>query len=42
MSNPPTPLKVSPAATSYTAATMDSDLRSQINTLLINDELSVK
>lgn len=42
MSNPPTPLKVSPTAASYTAATMDSDLRSQINTLLINDELSVK
>lgn len=35
--NPSTPVKVPPSATSYTPATLDPDLRSQINTLLIRD-----
>ncbi|CAH0043304.1 unnamed protein product [Clonostachys solani] len=38
MSQPPsTPVKVPPSASSYTPATLDPDLRSQINTLLIRD-----
>ncbi|CAI6092253.1 hypothetical protein V2G26_020888 [Clonostachys chloroleuca] len=38
MSQPPsTPVKVPPSASSYTPATLDPDLRSQINTLLIKD-----
>ncbi|VUC34257.1 unnamed protein product [Clonostachys rosea] len=34
---PSTPVKVPPSASSYTPATLDPDLRSQINTLLIRD-----
>ncbi|KAI2471630.1 hypothetical protein F4781DRAFT_386091 [Annulohypoxylon bovei var. microspora] len=38
MSHPPqTPVKVPPSAASYTPATQDSDLRSQINMLLIRE-----
>ncbi|KAH8909900.1 hypothetical protein BR93DRAFT_976104 [Coniochaeta sp. PMI_546] len=36
-SNSSTPVKVPSSATSYTPATLDPDLRSQINTLLIKD-----
>ncbi|KAB5558524.1 hypothetical protein GE09DRAFT_1221628 [Coniochaeta sp. 2T2.1] len=35
--NSSTPVKVPSSATSYTPATLDPDLRSQINTLLIKD-----
>ncbi|EAQ91076.1 hypothetical protein CHGG_03011 [Chaetomium globosum CBS 148.51] len=35
--NPTTPVKVPSSAASYTAATLDPDLRSQINSLLIKD-----
>ncbi|GAB1320412.1 hypothetical protein MFIFM68171_10622 [Madurella fahalii] len=35
--NPSTPVKVPSSAANYTAATLDPDLRSQINTLLIKD-----
>ncbi|KAK4115313.1 hypothetical protein N656DRAFT_704297 [Canariomyces notabilis] len=35
--NPATPVKVPSSAANYTAATLDPDLRSQINTLLIKD-----
>ena len=37
--NPPpsTPVKVPASAVSYTPATLDPDLRSQINTVLIRD-----
>jgi len=34
---PSTPVKVPSSAASYTPATLDPDLRSQINTLLIRD-----
>ncbi|KAK7415877.1 hypothetical protein QQX98_005566 [Neonectria punicea] len=38
MSNPPTtPLKVPSSAANYTPATLDPDLRSQINTVLLRD-----
>lgn len=38
MSQPPsTPVKVPPSAAAYTPATLDPDLRSQINTLLLRD-----
>ena len=38
MSQPPaTPVKVPPSAASYTAATLDPDLRSNINARLILD-----
>jgi hypothetical protein len=38
MSQPPsTPVKVPPSAASYTPATQDADLRSQINTLMLRD-----
>ena len=38
MSQPPsTPVKVPSSAANYTPATLDPDLRSQINTLLIRD-----
>lgn len=38
MSNQPsTPVKVPPAAASYTPATMDPELRSQINAVLLRD-----
>lgn len=38
MSQPPsTPVKVSASAANYTPATLDPDLRSQINTLLIRE-----
>ncbi|KAK4456886.1 hypothetical protein QBC42DRAFT_280341 [Cladorrhinum samala] len=35
--NPSTPVKVPPSAANYTAATLDQDLRSQINSLLIKE-----
>ncbi|KAK4218050.1 hypothetical protein QBC37DRAFT_383848 [Rhypophila decipiens] len=35
--NPATPVKVPPSATNYTSATQDSDLRSQINGILLTD-----
>jgi hypothetical protein len=35
--NPATPVKVPSAAANYTAATLDPDLRSQINSLLIKE-----
>lgn len=35
--SPPTPAKVPASAASYTPATLDPDLRSQINSLLIRD-----
>ncbi|KAI0802584.1 hypothetical protein GGR55DRAFT_683071 [Xylaria sp. FL0064] len=43
MSHPPsTPVKVPASATSYTPATQDADLRSQINTLLLRDGHAAK
>ncbi|KAI0435238.1 hypothetical protein F5Y09DRAFT_294119 [Xylaria sp. FL1042] len=43
MSHPPsTPVKVPPSAASYTPATQDADLRSQINTLLLRDGHAAK
>jgi hypothetical protein len=35
--NPSTPVKVPSSAASYTAATLDPDLRSQINSILIKE-----
>lgn len=35
--NPSTPVKVPSSAANYTAATLDQDLRSQLNSLLISD-----
>ncbi len=37
MANPSTPVKVPPSAANYTAATLDPDLRSQINSILIKE-----
>jgi len=37
--NPTTPVKVPASAASYTAATLDPDLRSQINLLLLKEGL---
>ena len=37
MANPSTPVKVPPSAANYTAATLDPDLRSQINSTLIKE-----
>lgn len=34
---PSTPVKVPPTASSYTPATLDPDLRSQINAVLLRD-----
>ncbi|KAI1355758.1 hypothetical protein F5Y01DRAFT_269778 [Xylaria sp. FL0043] len=43
MSHPPsTPVKVPASAASYTPATQDADLRSQINTLLLRDGHAAK
>ncbi|CAJ2506981.1 Uu.00g081670.m01.CDS01 [Anthostomella pinea] len=43
MSHPPsTPAKIPVSAATYTPATMDPDLRSQINTLLLKDGLVTK
>ncbi|KAK4137799.1 hypothetical protein BT67DRAFT_453999 [Trichocladium antarcticum] len=35
--NPPTPVKVPSSAANYTAATLDQDLRSELNSLLISE-----
>ncbi|KAL2024482.1 hypothetical protein VTK56DRAFT_8293 [Thermocarpiscus australiensis] len=40
--NPSMPVKVPSSAANYTAATLDPDLRSQINTLLIKDGHAAK
>ncbi|KAK0623313.1 hypothetical protein B0T14DRAFT_427262 [Immersiella caudata] len=40
--NPSTPVKVPPSAASYTNATLDTDLRSQINMLLMKEGLVTK
>lgn len=40
--NPSTPVKVPPSAASYTNATLDSDLRSQINMVLMKEGLVTK
>ncbi|KAI1180310.1 hypothetical protein F4777DRAFT_529667 [Nemania sp. FL0916] len=39
---PPTPAKVPPSAATYTTATQDADLRSQINTHLLRDGHAAK
>jgi hypothetical protein len=40
--NPSTPVKVPSSAANYTAATLDPDLRSQINSTLIKEGLVTK
>jgi hypothetical protein len=35
--NPSTPVKVPSSAANYTAATLDPDLRSQINSILLKE-----